>query len=283
MLFADDEVIEFHNRITMTIDAHHHLGQGPDYIDRLYEACQRLGIQHVCLLGLPDWVWEGCASNDRVEAAFRQYPDCFIGFAFIQLGEDAPEKVSECHDRGFRGLKLDFPHASYDDPGYFAIYEQAARLGMPLYFHTGITGRFSGMEKRYISSNFMRPICLDAVAPYFPELNILLAHTGNPWLDEAAMLLRIHPNLHSDLTGSTLKYRTPEQLRSVLWWGGDRPYGDQLKRHAFEKIVFGSDVWWDSYEDIRGDYQNLMEKLALPEEIRAKIWGGTMASLLGLA
>lgn len=266
----------------MIIDAHHHLGPEPDYMDRLYEACQRLSIRYVCLLGLPDWIWAGCTSNDRIEKAFNKYSDCFIGFAFIQLGKDEPEKVREYYERGFKGLKLDFPHAGYDDPSYFPIYEQAAILGMPLYFHTGITGRFAGMEKRYISSNFMRPICLDAVAGYFPELNILMAHTGNPWLDEAAMLLRIHPNLYSDLTGSTLKYRTPQALRSVLWWGGDHPYGDPLKRHAFEKIVFGSDVHWDSYEDIQKDYQNLMEELDLPDEIRAKIWGATFAKLLGL-
>jgi predicted TIM-barrel fold metal-dependent hydrolase len=264
----------------MKIDSHHHIEPEPDYIDKLNETCARLEIVHTCLLGLPGWFWEGCAGNDRVEAAFKKYPDRFIGFAFIQLGEDPPEKVAEYHGRGFRGLKLDFPHAAYDDPRFFPIYEEAAHLGMLLYFHTGITARLPEMGHRYISSNFMRPATMDAIAPYFPELTIVMAHLGNPWMDEAAMLLRIHPNLYADLTGSTLKYRSSTRLREVLWWQPGVAYGDKQNRDAFEKIVFGSDVHYHDYEDILQDYQNLLDELALPEEVCRAIWGKTMTRLL---
>jgi predicted TIM-barrel fold metal-dependent hydrolase len=264
----------------MKLDSHHHIGPEPDYIDHLDDACARLGIERTCLLGLPGWLWGGSPANDRVEEAFRNYPDRFVGFAFIQLGEDPPEKVAEYHDRGFRGLKLDFPHAAYDDPRFFPIYEKAARLGMLLYFHTGITSRDPEMGHRYISSDFMRPITMDAIAPYFPELNIVMAHLGNPWMDEAAMLLRIHPNLYADLTGSTLKYRPASNLREVLWWQPGVAYGDKQNRDAFEKIVFGSDVHYHDYEDILNDYQKLMNALTLPEEICDAIWSKTMKHLL---
>jgi predicted TIM-barrel fold metal-dependent hydrolase len=264
----------------MKIDSHHHIEPDPDYIDRLDEICARRGIDRVCLLGLPEWLWGGSAVNGRVQAAFTKYPNRFIGFAFIQLGEDPPERVSEYHGRGFQGLKLDFPHAAYDDPRFFPIYEQAARLGMTLYFHTGITARLPEMGHRYISSSFMRPATMDAIAPYFPELNIVMAHMGNPWLDEAAMLLRIHPNLYSDLTGSTMKYRPAARLREVLWWQPGSPYGDKQNRHAFEKIVFGSDLHYNDYDDILRDYQNVLDGLALPENVRAPIWDGTMVRLL---
>lgn len=264
----------------MKIDSHHHIEPDPDYVDRLNEVCARRDIDRVCLLGLPEWLWGGSPSNDRVEAAFRKYPNRFVGFAFIQLGEDPPEKIVEYHARGFRGLKFDFPYAAYDDPRFFPIYEQAARLRMLLYFHTGITAHFSEMGHRYLSSSFMHPVTLDAIAPHFPGLNIVMAHTGNPWLDEAAMLLRIHSNLYSDLTGSTLKYRSPVRLREVLWWQPGVAYGDKQNRDAFEKIVFGSDLHYNDYDDILRDYQNVMDELALPENIRTAIWGGTISQLL---
>lgn len=264
----------------MKIDSHHHVGPDPDYVDYLDEVCARRGIDRICLLGLPQWLWNGCSANSRVEAAFRKYPQRFIGFAFVQLGEDPPEIVSEYYRRGFRGLKLDFPSAAYDDPRFFLIYEQAARLGMTLYFHTGITARLPDMGHRYISSSFMHPATMDAIAPYFPELNIVMAHLGNPWLDEAAMLLRIHPNLYSDLTGSTLKYRSPARLQEVLWWKPDSAYGDKQNRNAFEKIIFGSDQHYNDYDDILHDYQAVLDKLDLPEHVCAAIWGGTMERLL---
>jgi predicted TIM-barrel fold metal-dependent hydrolase len=121
---------------------------------------------------------------------------------------------------------------------------------------------------------------MDAIAPYFPELNIVMAHTGNPWLDEAAMLLRIHPNLYSDLTGSTLKYRSPARLREALWWKPGVMYGDKQNRDAFEKIVFGSDVHFNDYDDVLNDFRSLLTELSLPENICDGIWGGTMLRLL---
>jgi predicted TIM-barrel fold metal-dependent hydrolase len=265
----------------MIVDAHHHLGGGADYADQLNETCERLEIDRVCLLGLPDWFWDS-STNSKVEAAFLKYPHRFIGFAYVDLGKDPPDKVNEHHDREFRGLKFDFPPANYDDPLFFPIYERAANLGMPLLFHTGITARTETMRGRYLSSAFMRPIYLDTIARYFPELNVIMAHAGNPWLDEAAMALRINPNLYSDLTGSTLKYRTPERLRSVFWWGPGKPYGDPPSWHAFEKIVFGSDVSLEEYEDVINDYRKVMETLELDPAVREKIWSGTMMRLLGL-
>lgn len=266
----------------MIIDTHHHIEDEQDYADRLVDACDRLDIDWVCLVGLPDWFWQGVSANTKIEAAFRKHPQHFIGFAFIMLGEDGPDQVSEYFDRGFRGLKFDFPPANYDDPRFFPIFERAATLGMPMLFHTGMTVRDESLRHRYTSAQFMRPVYLDTIAATFPQANIIMAHAGNPWLDEAAMALRLNPNLYSDLTGSTLKYRTPDRLRSVLWWGPDKPYGDKFGRHAFEKIVFGSDVHLDEYGDIIGDYRNLMDALSLPSAVRQAIWGKTMARLLGL-
>jgi hypothetical protein len=66
----------------------------------------------------------------------------------------------------------------------------------------------------------MMPACLDAVARAFPGLNIVGAHLGAPWHEEASMMARMHPNYYVDLTGA--------------WWGGWRANkGPEFYRYHF--------------------------------------------------
>src|SRR5574340_736376 len=258
----------------MVIDFHAHYRREPGFIDRLLEAMPPAGIDRICLCSAGEDLWH--VSNSEVLAAARCHPDHIIALALVELGKDAPERVDEYAAAGFRGFKITNPRASYDDDAFFPVYERMERSGLPLLAHTGILLRFPESYRERVNSNWMRPICLDAVVRAFPRLNVVAAHLGMPWHEEASSLARVPPNFYVDLTGAA--------------WGGWRVNKDAAfyRYHffwdgAWDKVVFGTDIL--SVEDLepaRGWHDRIIEDLSLPEAVVANIYGATAARLLGL-
>ena len=267
----------------MVVDAHHHLLTQSGYVDRLLSACDEVGVDRVCLFGAgSQHLQYGIAGNDAVLAAMQSHPDRLVAFAVFELGVDPANLVDDAVHRGFRGIKFINPTRNYDDAAFFPVYGRVEAHGIPALYHLGIVARTPSDRYHDIDNNRHRPIYLDRIARAFPELRIVGAHLGNPWYEEATMSCRWNPNLHFDLSGSTLKKKTADQLGSLLWWTPTTRYKDPLGRHAWEKIVFGSDVPAEEIGDVLADYQRVMAALDVPAPIQEKVCGGTMAELLGL-
>lgn len=264
----------------MRIDAHVHISPEEGFVERLLEEERRLGFDKVCLNGAVWFDWQD--GNAAVKAAMEKYPEAVIGFAYFPLGELGADKVRELADQGFRGLKFIRPPARYDDHQFYPVYSVAEQLQLVCLFHTGIVARTPEDGERDVNNERHRPICLDTIARAFPHLNIIGAHLGNPWYEEAAMSCRWNPNLYFDLSGSSLKRHQPEFFQSALWWTETTFYRDPEGRHAWRKIVFGSDVSIEFIEDVVQDYQRTMDAIGLSPELQQAVFGGTMASLLGL-
>ena len=262
----------------MIIDCHHHLGSQSDYVNKLVGECERLKIDKVCLMGLPEF--EGSSSNSQIKEAVQSYPDLFVGFAFADLRMIIPDDIDRFKEEGFRGLKFIYPPANYDDEKFDRIYQRAEDLGMIALFHLGIVARSEQKNPYRINSNYMKPIYLDTIARCFPKLSIIGAHLGNPWYEEATMSARWNPNLYFDLSGSTLKKKTPEFLGGLLWWTPTTRYRDPERRYAWDKIVFGSDVPYNEIEEVMTDYKRVLDALKIDKEIQDKVFGGTMAKIL---
>ena len=128
----------------------------------------------------------------------------------------------------------------------------------------------------------MRAIHLDHIARCLPALTVIGAHFGNPWCEEAGMACRWNPNLYFDLSGSLLKYRRPQFLGDLLWWRPEGPYAAPDRTHAWQKIVFGSDVDSPAIADVQNDYRNVIAALGLSEELQQAIWYDTAAKILGI-
>jgi len=267
----------------MIIDAHHHLESSPDYLERLASNCQRAGVNKVCLFGVSGNAADyGLASDPEILKAMEKYPDLIIAYASFALGADSPERVNEIVKQGFKGIKFINPKSNYDDKQFYPVYERMESAGIPAIFHLGIVSRKPTNKYRDINNNRMRPIYLDTIARAFPDLNIVGAHLGNPWYEEATMSARWNPNLYFDLTGSTLKKKNAKFLGELLWWTPETRYRDPMGRYAWEKIVFGSDVPPEEIEDVLNDYKSVMTDLKVSKAIQDKVLGGTMADILGL-
>jgi len=259
----------------MVIDIHAHYPRGEaDFPQRLVELLPAAGIDRIVLFSAGEDF--GHASNATILAAARAYPEQIMAFALVELGQDEPECIDRYVAAGYRGFKITNPRSAYDDERYFPIYERMAQTGLPLLAHTGILMRIAPRAGVRVNSNWMRPVCLDPVLRAFPQLNIIGAHLGVPWHEEASMMARIHPNYYVDLTGA--------------WWGGWRANktADFYRSHffwenAWDKVLFGTDILaLSELLPAKKVHDDLLRPLNLPAATLERIYGGTAARLLGL-
>jgi len=141
-------------------------------------------------------------NNEYVAALVRKYPDQYIGFGAVNpryRGIDAAvvELERMIGDFKLTGLKL-YPMYDYyspDDPELaFPIFAKAEEMGIPVTVHMGTS------TARYTNLDFARPALLDIVGQKFPNLKLIMAHGGLPWLDEGISVVARHPNFYIDLS-----------------------------------------------------------------------------------
>jgi predicted TIM-barrel fold metal-dependent hydrolase len=223
-----------------------------------------------------------------VQAAIKEHPKRFVGFSSIKLDDpQAVALVERFHAAGFRGLgELSGPLKNYDDKSYWPIYERAEKYGMFILFHSGIVMRPNPEVPTDVSVDRMRPTTLDNIARRFPKLTILGAHLGNPDYAWAAEIARWNPNIYFDLSGSTLiKFQENYQIfKTIFWWSSIvSPHSPKSDVSAFEKVVFGSDIFGGEIEEFDREierYQKMLDTCGVSPQAQANIFGGTVRKIL---
>ena len=171
------------------------------------------------------------AANRFLATACRAHPDRLFGFGTIDVHdpENAASAIDRLRDEGLAGLKLHPAFQQFDpsDARVFPVFEHAQAVGMPILMHTGASTRF-------FSDRLCRPIRMDDALCEFGDLVVILAHGGRLWYEEAAMLLRKHPNTYLDISANEAKDGSPFLLRQLLQvvksWTGD-----------LTRVLFGTD------------------------------------------
>lgn len=258
------------------IDAHQHYQAAPDYVDRLVKIYAARNVMACVLTPMSGF--------EVIKKAAAQHPNVIIPYGVVSV--DNPEAVNEIKkfaDAGFKGVKMHRPKHNWDDFGYFPIYEKLQSLNLVALFHTGIVAGSSD-EPEPSSMARMRPAYLHTIARSFPKLVIQGAHLGNPWYDEAAEVARWEKNLYFDLTGSTLikKAKNLAVFKEYLWWEGPTAHSSPDAVYAFEKLVFGTDEPPENLDQCLARYEAMLDACAVPEASRRKIYGETLAKLLGV-
>jgi predicted TIM-barrel fold metal-dependent hydrolase len=218
----------------------------------------------------------------------REHPDRLIGFGDIKLDDpNALSEIDRFHQAGFRGLgEITTTQKNYDDPAYWPLYDRADKYHMILLFHTGIVNRLHPEQPANISFDRSRVTRLDLIARHWPRLTIIGAHLGNPDYAEAAEIGRWDPNLFFDLSGTTLIKKKDDYrfFRSIFWWTGVvSPHTPASGTSAFEKIVFGSDVFGGELEEFDlalQRYHEMLDACQVDQSAQEKIFSGTMWRIL---
>jgi uncharacterized protein len=166
--------------------------------------------------------------NDAVAAFVREVGGQTVGFMSVDpTRHDAVAEIERCHaDLGLRGIKLGpiYQGTSPLHPLTMRVFAAAERLGLPVMIHQGAIFANAG---RLADAS---PLLLDDVAIAFPELRIVIAHMGHPWVHETAVVMRRHPHVYADT--SAIPNR-PTVLAAAL--SAAKEYG------VLDKVLFGSD------------------------------------------
>lgn len=193
----------------------------------------RLGIEKVCIPALKQALYR---KNDMgadfayedIAKLVEKYPSRIVGMAGInpfermegvrRLERAVKEfgfRAAHVHPFGF-GLPINAAE-------WFPFYAKCAELKIPVLFQVGHSAEF-------MPSSCGRPILLDDIALYFPELKLVGAHTGWPWVEELIAMAWKHPNIYICVSGHAPRYWDPSLVRFLnsrgigkVAWGTDYP------------------------------------------------------------
>jgi len=192
--------------------------------------------------------------------------EMLIPFASINpnVHEDMTHRLEEyVKVGGVKGLKL---HPSYqffypNEARLYPLYQKAQELRIPIIFHIG-TSIFRGTRLKYCD-----PIYLDDVAVDFPDLKIIMAHSGRGfWYEDCFSLSRLHKNLYMDITGLP-----PQNLLR---------YFPELEKNS-EKVIFGSD-WPTMPASIRSNIEAIKQLPLSEKAIESILYRNAQRILFGI-
>ncbi len=267
----------------MIIDAHLHC-TGRERADDVLRSLDEAGIDIGVLLA--PFLSEGFSlddasslqrGNEHLAALVKNHRDRLVGFAVVDPRDpEAPQHLRHAVEAlGLSGVKM-VPTGWYPyDEAVQPVFAEAARLGVPLLFHSGIfiDGR---------SGRFCRPTFFEALRDH-PGLKVTLAHLGWPWVDEAiavGLIDRIHGVPPDEA-----------MFRFDISFGPPPPYrrealGRALEVLGAETLQFGSDCFLPCsgahIAERMGWVTALLDELGASADARDRIWGGTAAAWLGI-
>jgi predicted TIM-barrel fold metal-dependent hydrolase len=239
------------------------------------DGCRQRGVEHMLVV-------EPLASCRKV---VKMFGDFMLPIAVIRMDSAGPRDIAECIDAGCLGIKFIASKHPYADERYWPLYAKLAELKKPAVFHTGYLAplfEWSGESPEHpVWTEHMRPMQVEVVARRFPELQIVMAHYGNPWFEEGWKVSWSKKNVYGDLCGGTAIHR------SIRFWADLFAPDGELFEDAIVKLCFGSDMHVHSADDFTVDqyirfYNRIYDAIGLSPALRELINRGNTARIFGL-
>jgi predicted TIM-barrel fold metal-dependent hydrolase len=233
----------------LIVDCHSHIFEYPGHLSEEFarQANERGRRTHLDLHTPPGKHWEAMRNVDRVvvfglralHSGFvvpneyvaeyaNQHPEKIIGFASVDpLHDNCAESLDHAITKlNLRGVKLGpiYQNIHPTDERMMEIYTFCEARSLPIIIHQGTT------FPRQAPLKYAPPILLEEVALQFPNLRMVIAHLGHPWIDETLALIRKQPNVYADI--SALHYRPWQFYRALI---------SAKEYTVLDKLLFGSD------------------------------------------
>lgn len=200
-------------------------GLGGWTTDEFIKRMDDCGIDKVCIPAVKmaryptrEMIWD--ISTEEVAEVVKTNPDRFVGIAganpFTGLAgiKDLTKAVVEY---GFKGLYI---HCygyglPINDKLWYPYYSKCQELGIPVLMQVGHSAE-------RMPNALGQPILLDDIALDFPELNIVGAHTGWPWVEEMIALAWKHDNVYVGIDAHMPKYLEPSLIQFMKTRGQNK-------------------------------------------------------------
>jgi predicted TIM-barrel fold metal-dependent hydrolase len=182
--------------------------------------------------------------NEYVAAEVKKYPGRAIGLACVDPFEpNAVRKLEHAvKELGLRGLKWSPVYGGFDPwcPEAWAIYSTCDRLGIPILWHQ------SAAFSQFAAHEYGNPTLIDRIARAFPRMKMIIAHIGQPWVEECVVLMRKHPQIFADLSA---RYHRPWQLYNAMMIA--------IEYKVTDRLLFGSDFPLRSTAEAAEEFRSL--------------------------
>jgi predicted TIM-barrel fold metal-dependent hydrolase len=172
---------------------------------------------------------------EEVAQYTRAYPDRFVGLAGynpFRIKDSLKEIEVAVRDYGFKGVYVhiygfDLP---LHDPRMYPLYAKCVELDIPVSMQVGHV-----LEA--MPSEHARPMYLDRIACDFPDLRMIGAHTGWPWVEELISVAYKWENIWLGIDAWMPKYLKPEVIQFIgsrmgqdrcLWGTNGLPWKESL-------------------------------------------------------
>ena len=172
---------------------------------------------------------------EEVAQYTRLYPDRFIGLAGynpFRIKDSLREIEVAVREHGFKGVYVhiygfDIP---LHDPKMYPLFAKCVELDVPVSMQVGHV-----LEA--MPSEHARPMYLDRIACDFPELRMIGAHTGWPWVEELISVCYKWENVWLGIDAWMPKYLKPEVIQFIgsrmgqdrcLWGTNGLPWKESL-------------------------------------------------------
>lgn len=193
--------------------------------------------------------------NEFVADYVARDPARLIGFCSVEPRRpDALDRLTRAvEELGLRGVKLAPTYQGFDPLGAeaFRLYERITEYRLPTLWHQGTTFVRNSILK------YAFPHQLDDVARAFPELRIVIAHLGHPWIGECIAVVRKHPCVFADISGLAGR---PIQFREALTLAGEYRIAG--------KLLFGTDYPFAVAADVQSALLEIEADAASPPVLR---------------
>ncbi len=157
-------------------------------------------------------------------------------------------------------------HFAVDDRRFYPLFETITAMKATVMIDVGTTGMGAGMPGGMGARiRHAHPAAIDNLACDFPNLKIICAHPGWPWVDEMTAVALHKGNVFWEMSGWAPKYLPGDLKRDIR---------GRLK----DKVMFGSDYPSMPYERLFREWG----ELGYSDEMLEKFYHGNAEAILGL-
>jgi len=227
-----------------------------DSIESMIAKMDEAGVEKVFITQCKMWSYRNHwmymdTSLEEVTQYTTRYPDRFVGLAGynpFRIKESLQEIEQSVKQYGFKGVYVhiygfDIPLC---DAKMYPLFAKCVELNIPVSMQVGHV-----LEA--MPSEHARPIYLDRIAGDFPDLKIVGAHTGWPWVEELISVCYKWDNIYFGVDAWMPKYLKPEIIHFIN------------SRMGMDRCLWGTNglPWKESLDQV--------EQIGLKEEAKRKL------------